>query len=317
MNLWSKIHGHRECIQRIQKRIESGTWPPTSIFYGPPGVGKFLVARAVAQHLTCVTQTGCGHCGACQRVEVEESESLLTVRPETEQVKVDQAREVVRFMYLKNWGPARVVIINEAHQMTTEAVNVLLKTLEEPPADSYLILIIPTLLGFSPTIRSRSQAVQFSLLAPEDLAKIINAPDWVLSGGRVDLANRFLNLGDESRKEMTYGIWSLILEGDVEGAFQKVRDWSKKPQKGRCVVWLWLQMIKAAWTYKWGKSEVGWEGEMVERLSKLGEDQLSKLAFGVVKLEGDIQRRLDGSLCFENYLYQANDWIKEKKGQLW
>ena len=81
-----------------------GRWPPTAIFYGPSGVGKFLVAKAVAQNLTCSRQMACGSCSSCLKVEREESEFLHMVRPDRGQVRVEQAREVVQFMYLKEPG---------------------------------------------------------------------------------------------------------------------------------------------------------------------------------------------------------------------
>lgn len=296
-------------------------WPSTSIFYGPSGVGKYLVAKAVAQNLICTTQSSCGHCGACQRVAEEASESLLTLQPRGEQVKVDQAREVVRFMYLRNWGAARVVIIDEAHRMNAEAANVLLKTLEEPPEKSYLILVIPTLLSFSPTIRSRSQVVRFSSLKPGDMAHIVDAPPWLLSVGRVDLAHKIMGLSPETLRDLTDGIWSLLLNGNVGKAFQKIKDHNKNSDELPLIFWLWLQMLKSAWTYKWEKQAIsfaceGYGREVVERLSKLDEEQLSGLALGVVQLEREIAQRLESSLCFETYFYKADDWIQGRGGEL-
>ena len=298
--------------------IEKGRWPPATIFCGPSGVGKFLIARAVAQKLICGERRGCGDCPSCRQVEAETSGSLLIIQPESTQIKVHQAREVVRFMYLKNLTSARVVIINEAHRLNPQGANSLLKTLEEPPENSHLILVAPTLFGILPTIRSRSQLIRFTALRSEELAQIIDAkaPQWILSLGRADLAQEWLDLDEEAMMERTYGTWSLLLSGDVVGAFEKVKVQSKDIEEGRRTLWLWQQMLKAAWYLKWGRSTQPWTGEVVKNLSELSDQKLSVMALGLVQLEKDLLRHLDGSLCFENYFYKVNDLIFKGGGAI-
>ena len=315
-NLWSKIHGHSECLQNFKLMIENRRWPHASIFCGPMGVGKFLSARAVAQNLICATQKACGRCGPCLRVDVEQSESLLVIQPETAQIKVGQTREVLRFMYLKSLGPARVVIVNEAHRLNPQAANILLKTLEEPPEGSYLILVTSTLSGVLPTIRSRSQIMRFSTLEPNELGKVVAAPEWALRVGRVDLVNELLNLDEESTKDRTYGVWTLLLDGNVDEAFKKIKDKAKDREESCRVIWLWQQMLKAAWTRKVGKILRPWEGKVIERLSELDEDQLSGMVLGVVQLEKDMRAQLERSLCFENYFYKVDDFVQGRGGEL-
>ena len=239
--------------------------------------------------------------------------------------------------------------MDEAHQMTLQAANTLLKTLEEPPVDTYLILVLPTLLGCLPTLRSRAQLVRFSLLEPVDLGQVVKAPPWLLSTGRVDLTREILNLDEDLREEGTYGVWSLLLDGDLGGAFQKIKDRVKDREDRRRLLWLWLQMFKATWVHR-GRAEEGRgptdteeqrseatrslapvmktnsiakgqpvteAGErVIERLSQLSENQLSGLAFGVVQLERDLGSHLEGGLCFENYFYKADDFIRGRGGDL-
>ena len=219
-------------------------------------------------------------------------------------------------MYLKNIGSARVVIINEAHRLNSQAANVLLKTLEEPPEESYLICVTSTLLGVLPTIRSRSQAVRFSTLKPDELGKVVKAPPWALSVGRADLVNELLGLDEEPMRECTYGIWTLLLDGDVDGAFKKIKDQTKNREESCRTVWLWQQMLKAAWAHKVGRKHQPWKGEVIERLAELDENQLSGLVLGVVQLEKDLAAQLERSLCFENYFYKVDDFVQRCKGDL-
>ncbi len=291
--------------------INHGRWPHTSIFYGPSGVGKFLSAKAVAQNFICTTQRACGQCGPCVRVDLESSESLLLIQPEKLEIKVDQARSVVRFMDLKNLGAARVVIIDQAHRLNRTAANILLKTLEEPPENSYLILVTPTLSGVLPTIRSRAQVMRFAMLGPEDLGKLMegSVPPWILNLGRVGLAKEFLEQG-AAMTAWTYELWSALLGGDVGTAFGKLKDRVKDRGASLRVVWFWQQLMKAAWAFKVGRPVPPWQGEVLEGLACLGESQLSEISLKTVGLERDIMAQLERSLCFENYFYEVDDLIQ-------
>ena len=316
-HLWSKIQGHRQKLEELQGMIQQERCPSTLIFHGPSGVGKFLVAQATAQHLICATQQACGSCRPCQEVESGLSDSLLTIQPETAQIKVDAARQVVRFMHLKNLGSARVVIVNEAHRLNPQSANILLKTLEEPPENSYLILVTSTLSGLLPTIRSRSHLLHFSPLQPEELKHIVEAPPWALSLGRVDLVNEFLDLDTDTMEQTTSKVWSFLLSGDLSEALKSVKDLTPNREDSQRVAWLWQQMLKAAWIYKLNrKPSPVWKQEVIEPLSQLEESQLSGLTLGAVRLERDLASHIEKILCFENYFYKVEDLLREHKGDL-
>ena len=296
--------------------LEKRRWPPTSIFYGPSSVGKFLTAQAVAQKLICQTQEGCGQCPPCQQVTARTSGSLLIIQPETTQIKAHQSREVVEFMQLKGLGVARTVIINEAHRLNSQGANILLKTLEEPPENSYLILITPSLSGILPTLRSRAQLIRFSSLPPEDLSQLIEAPQWALSTGQIHLAQELMELDKNSEQERAYSTWSTLLKGDVTGAFQQTKEQNKNIEDNRHTLWLWQQMLKASWFLKLGRNSHLWTGDVIQRLSQLNHQQLSGITLGAVQLEKDLLNNLDSSLCFENYFYKVNNFIQGRGGPL-
>jgi DNA polymerase III subunit delta' len=130
------------------------------LFTGPNGVGKHLVAAHLAKQLLCVqpfTDAACGHCKSCLLVDAGHHPDLLQL-PAEGSIGVDAVRELSQFMQgTPQQGGARVVVLPQAHKMTEAAANALLKTLEEPGADSFLLLQTAYEQQLLPTILSRCQ----------------------------------------------------------------------------------------------------------------------------------------------------------------
>jgi DNA polymerase III subunit delta' len=180
-SLMALVIGHNE-----QKQMLAGSQlPHAMVFAGPNGVGKMKLAMAQAQKLICEHRTGCGVCGSCLRVEKNQSENLRVIAPSGPQIKIDQVREVLEFLSFASGGQNRVVILDQAHTMNSQAANSLLKTLEEPPENVFFILITPDVRLLMPTIRSRSQIVSFHSLSVDDLKKIEpGLPAWMYKSAR-------------------------------------------------------------------------------------------------------------------------------------
>jgi DNA polymerase-3 subunit delta' len=142
------------------------------------------------------SEFACGVCHSCLRTEQRSSESVLEIRPESQQIKVDQARQVLDFLHLKGWQKQRIIIIDDIHLMNAQAANSLLKSIEEPPEDTVFFLLAPAVTSVLPTIRSRSQVFQFGPLSNETLRELRQAPLWALSAARGSL-ERLESLLDE------------------------------------------------------------------------------------------------------------------------
>lgn len=127
---------------------------------GAAGVGKHLLAAELAQLLLCSQPTavgGCGQCKSCLLVKAGHHPDLLHLQSETS-LGVDAVRELSHFMQgSPQQGGARVVLLPQAHKMTEAAANALLKTLEEPGANSFLLLQTAYEQQLLPTILSRCQ----------------------------------------------------------------------------------------------------------------------------------------------------------------
>ena len=159
----------------IKQRVAHGY-----IFSGARGVGKTTTARILAKSLNCIkgpTVTPCGECPSCQEIAQGNSVDVFEIDAASNRGidEIRELRETVRYL------PARdlykVFIIDEAHMLTTEAFNALLKTLEEPPPRSLFVLCTTEAHKLPTTIQSRCQHFSFRLL---DYSEILSRLEWVM-----------------------------------------------------------------------------------------------------------------------------------------
>jgi DNA polymerase-3 subunit delta' len=172
------VAGHNHLKELIGRAALRRTLPPSLIFAGPSGVGKAMMALALAQLVNCLAPVGedaCGECPSCRRITRGVHADVLRIEPgDTGSIKIDQIREAIeRAAYRPFEGRRRVVIINEAEQMVVNAQDAILKTLEEPPNASTFVLVTDTPDTLLPTIRSRCQRLRFGRLSPADVADVL------------------------------------------------------------------------------------------------------------------------------------------------
>jgi DNA polymerase-3 subunit delta' len=184
------IVGHRHLLDLVAGAATRASLPPSLIFAGPDGVGKRAAAVALAQLVNCPTPVppdelsstdglssndACGTCASCTRIARLVHADVLLVEPgDTGVIKVDQVRDVVeRTAYRPFEGRRRVVIVDEADAMLSEAQNALLKTLEEPPSASMFVLVTSRPDELLPTVRSRCQRLRFGRLSAGDIAAVL------------------------------------------------------------------------------------------------------------------------------------------------
>jgi DNA polymerase-3 subunit gamma/tau len=150
------------------------------IFSGARGVGKTTTARILAKSLNCIkgpTVTPCGECPSCQEIAQGNSVDVFEIDAASNR-GIDEIRELrENVRYLPARDLYKVFIIDEAHMLTTEAFNALLKTLEEPPPRSLFVLCTTEAHKLPTTIQSRCQHFSFRLL---DYSEILSRLEWVM-----------------------------------------------------------------------------------------------------------------------------------------
>jgi len=298
------VKGHDRLVARLLEAVASKRLASTLLFVGPSGIGKKLVARGLAQAMLCEKTTdGCGECGSCIRIEKNQSESVLYVEPEEIQIKVEQVRSLKDFVRLKLVAKARVAIINEAHMMTPQSANSLLKVLEEPPPSTYFILVTGQEAAMLPTLRSRSQTIRFSPLSMKVLSELSDAPEWTLAAaqGRAGRIEE-LKTGGETRSQAIQG-FQILMEGsrfDAVGFYQPlVKD---KERALEFCQW-WQQLIRDLWAVKLKTGELLNPDleDRYESWSRLAPLTLEKMSVSIIQMERDILMNVDRSLLFENF----------------
>ena len=202
---FERIRGQARAVEMLTRAIASGRVAHAYAFVGPSGVGRKLTALAFAQALLCPA-SGCSGCRACQKVERGVHPDLLLIGPTppesnprgTVAIRLDAIRELEHWAQLRPAeGPRKVFIVDDAGRMTPETPQAFLKTLEEPPDRTVIILILSQTRELPATVISRCQVVRFVPLAEEETAALLEARGmdrataWLLaraSQGRPGLA---------------------------------------------------------------------------------------------------------------------------------
>jgi len=168
---FADVLGHERIRDLLGRALVAGRLPPALLFVGPRGVGKRTLALAVARALLCPDGASlgdaCGKCPACHRTSKGLHPDLFLAEPEgaTLTLKIERVRDLVREIDARPFeAAARAVLIDDAHTMTEQAQNALLKSLEEPPPTSHVFLVTPSPQTLLPTIRSRCQTLRLGPL---------------------------------------------------------------------------------------------------------------------------------------------------------
>jgi DNA polymerase-3 subunit delta' len=172
------IVGHRHLTSLLARAVERGTVPPTLLLAGPAGVGKWRVARALAEALNCAAPLAgdaCGTCRSCDRIARDMHVDVLPiVADDTGKIAVDVVRTALeKCGYRPFEGQRRVVLIRDADALNETAQNALLKSLEEPPPATVFVLTSAAPDALLRTVRSRTMRLTFGRLPVDDMVHLL------------------------------------------------------------------------------------------------------------------------------------------------
>jgi DNA polymerase III subunit delta' len=160
---FAQIIGHERQKNILRRALASGRLAHAYLFAGPDGIGKRLMALALARVLFCMHGTGCGECPACRKLDHRNHPDLHVLEADGSSIKIEQVRALQRDLSLRPLEASRkVCLIEAADTMTVAAANALLKTLEEPRGDTVLLLLSSQPQRLLETIRSRCQLLRFA-----------------------------------------------------------------------------------------------------------------------------------------------------------
>ncbi len=238
MPVFERLSGQERSLELLERALAAGRLGHAYLFAGPSGSGRLTAALELAAAVVCgEEEAGSGYCGECRdclrifsfshpdvRLTVpmtagaspEELAALVAARLEdgfsplamqgSASIRIDQIREMETRLSRRSYeGRGHVEIVLGAERMRREAANALLKTLEEPPDDTLLVLVTESWSSLLPTIRSRAHLVRFRRLPAGEVAAIVSERTGatgaealraaVTADGRPGLALRMLQEG--------------------------------------------------------------------------------------------------------------------------
>ena len=222
MHGFDLIRGQRQAIGLLTTLLRKGHIPHALVFTGIDGVGKQLTAKAFAMACNCadpqpfpaspegpspVARTNaCGRCQTCRRILSDNHPDILHLCPSGDMIRIAVIRDLIQRLMIKPYEQGkRVVIIAGSHAMNPEASNALLKILEEPPENTFLVLTARQTTDLLPTIISRCQQIRFSPLKRNVLIELLTVNEALtpeeaaaaaaLSGGSYTHALRMVREG--------------------------------------------------------------------------------------------------------------------------
>jgi len=319
---FSEIIGHDHNIKLLQRSIERGRLHHAYIFSGPGGIGKKLTAISLAKALNCLEMEtdSCGRCIPCRKIEEGNHPDVKIVEADGQVIKIDQIRELQRDLQFRPFeGKKRVFIIDSADRMGLPASNSLLKTLEEPPKDSVLILVTANFHSLLPTIVSRCQRLSFSSLPIPDVEMMLmEKKGFDASTAHIIAAVSEGSIGDafgedegsilEERERVFTGFTGLKDKGMI-GIFKQAEEMAKDDDLGEM-----LKVLKVLYrdmaVFKGGGRGII-NSDMVSRIGDEAKDMpMDAILNGfdlISETEGLIKRNINKQLALEVMMMRLTD----------
>ncbi|MFH1584628.1 MAG: DNA polymerase III subunit gamma/tau [Patescibacteria group bacterium] len=170
---FSELVGQEHVVQTLKNAVQGNQVSHAYLFSGPRGCGKTTMARVLAKAVNCKSSKNgepCNACASCEEIARGGAIDLIEIDAASNRgiQEIRDLKEAIKFA--PSFLPYKVFVIDEAHQLTKDAANALLKILEEPPSHALFILATTELHKMIPTIASRCQRFDFRKLRVQEIA---------------------------------------------------------------------------------------------------------------------------------------------------
>lgn len=321
---FSTLAGNERIKKLLKRAVAENRIRQGLIMAGPAGVGKHRFALALAQALNCARAAdgdGCGECSSCKRILSGAHLDVEVFEPEGNFIKIDKMRDMSRNAQFKPYeGRRRVYIIDQADRLNEAAANSILKTLEEPPETSQILLITSRPYALLETIRSRCQTLVFAPLTPAELEAFLKShftrpADEIrllarLSRGSIGHALE-IDLGEyrEKRRIMLEMVDALSVSRDGVRLMSAAEYLGRKLDRGEFEkhIEVLLVLLKDLFYIKLGQaSESLTNRDIAERLERIAESATLEQVMGWVdnieQVMRGLSRNVNRQLALESVL---------------
>ena len=169
---FSDLVGQSSIVDTLKNQLDSGKLSHAYLFTGPRGTGKTSTARLLAKTLNCTNRKNgepCNECEQCLEITAGNSFNVIEIDAASNR-GIDSIRELrEKVMVRPSQGKYKIYILDEAHMLTTEAFNALLKTLEEPPEHAIFVMATTDVHKMLPTVLSRCQRFDFKRITTREI----------------------------------------------------------------------------------------------------------------------------------------------------
>jgi DNA polymerase-3 subunit delta' len=314
-----------ERVKRVLlQTVKQQRLPPAYLFVGPAGVGKRTAAMTLAMALNCPVQNGdaCERCAVCLRIERHLHPDIHLVEPQGQVIKIDQVRQLRETLALQAYeGRVKVAILDDVGKLTVEAGNALLKVLEEPPAQTLVVLICQHLGNLPATVTSRAQVLRFGLLAREQVVALLRQHgrepgaaerSTCFSGGRPGAALALDLPATLARRADALQLWTQGRSGDAAVVLASAEQWAKRKSDLDLLFEMLLSLIRdVAVSQAGGKETLLMHIDIHEALSPLAAGVPPATLWEVFEIVHSTQETIahnaNPQLAFEVMLFKIGD----------
>ena len=324
---WNDFLGNTPVRDLMRQSLSEDRLPSSLLFAGIAGVGKGTLAHFLSKATNCqkLGDDFCDDCGSCRKIEQRVHPDVRSYAPDGAFIKIDQMRDLIREVFFKPFeGRRRVFVIDQAHRLRLEAANAILKTLEEPPETSLLILVTDSPNDLPGTLRSRCQRIQFHPFSPAELEGILQQREIYSTRdlplvGRISRGSlgRALNLDlqqyREARRELVDAIRACAGDFSYHRALQITEPLASPRQKGQFefksnVLYdllrdlLLIQLGAPAESL----TNIDLHSELAEIASALTFERITDAVGSLDRLMKGLGRNLNKSLALDRFLFRLS-----------
>jgi DNA polymerase III subunit gamma/tau len=215
---FAELRGQDHVVRALQGAVKNDRVSHAYLFSGPRGTGKTTTARILAKALNCenpVDGDACGICASCLAITKGTSLDVIELDAASNN-GVDPIREIISGAWHGTPGRWKVYIFDEVHQLSKAASAALLKTLEEPPPHVVFVLATTDPHKVLPTIRSRTQHLEFRLISADTLATLLNDVQGAAGLGADEATvEAAVRLGRGSARDALSALDQLLATGSI------------------------------------------------------------------------------------------------------